>query len=281
VVFGSGPQGDPGAPGSPGTPGAAGAAGARGADGAQGAQGVPGAPGATGAAGAHGAAGAAADPALASLISVSTLAPDDPHCAFGGLSVSVGIDDDGNGILEPDEVDQTAYVCNASAPVRIRKVFVTAQSWNGALGGVAGADQKCQDAASAVTSLSGKTFKAWISEVGSTPSDRFTKDGSFVRVDGLQIASTWDRFIDRNYISLDAPIALDENGVKVAAGVSAWNSTAVDGTAWGSPYDCAGWTDGTAASRGLMGTALASSFLWSEANDSACDTPQHLYCFEQ
>ena len=215
------------------------------------------------------------------LVAVSTLAPDDPHCPFGGLAITVGVDDDGNGILALGEVDQTAYVCNSSIPVRVRKVFVTAQSWTGALGGVAGADQKCQDAANAVTSLSGKTFKGWISEVGSTPSDRFTKDGKFVRVDGVQIASTWDRFFDAYYISLDAPISLDENGIKVGAGVAAWNSTASNGTAWGSPYDCAGWTDGTAASRGLTGTALASSSLWSEGLDFTCDTPQHLYCFEQ
>ena len=300
VVFGSGPQGDPGAAGAPGAPGPSGADGANGAQGSTGergpagAAGAAGAPGIAGPAGAAGAkgdtgaagatgekgdTGAAGSPGLASLVAVSALAPDDPHCPFGGLAIKVGVDDDGDGILAVGEVDQTAYVCNASAPVRVRKVFVTSQSWSGALGGVVGADQKCQAAGDAVTALSGKTWKAWISETGSSPLDRFTKDGKFVRMDSVQVAGSFDRLFDPYYTQLDAPIALDESGVRVTA--EAWGATQFDGTPYGSTYDCAEWTDGTAGASGLTGLSSATSSSWEVGASRTCDQPQHLYCFEQ
>jgi hypothetical protein len=286
VVFGSGP---------PGADGAAGASGAQGPDGAQGpsgAQGNRGATGESGPAGAHGGQGPQGDQGdpgatgapgvgLASLVAVTAVPPNDPHCVFGGIQIAFGVDDDGNGVLADAEVDQTAYVCNPSAPVRVRTAFVTSQAWSGALGGVAGADQKCQETADAVSSFSGKTWKAWISAVGSTPVDRFTKDGKFVRTDGVQIAGSFDRLLDPYYTQLDAPLRIDENGAPVAAGAEVWTSTQYDGSAYGSSYECGGWTDGTAGSNGLTGAAAASSSAWEAANTRGCDVPQHLYCFEQ
>lgn len=41
-----------------------------------------------------------------------TLGQDDPECPNGGITVESGIDDNGNGILDADEVDVTKKVCN-------------------------------------------------------------------------------------------------------------------------------------------------------------------------
>ncbi len=49
------------------------------------------------------------DPSAAA--KTSTLPPGDPDCPDGGILVETGIDDNGNGSLEPDEIDQTGYVC--------------------------------------------------------------------------------------------------------------------------------------------------------------------------
>jgi hypothetical protein len=40
--------------------------------------------------------------------------PESPgeHCAEGGTAVVSGFDDNGNGILDPSEVTNTAYVCS-------------------------------------------------------------------------------------------------------------------------------------------------------------------------
>jgi hypothetical protein len=75
VPLPAGPAGDPGTQGEPGEPGAPGSAG------------------------------------LESLI-VVTGESSGVNCPSGGERIDVGIDTDRSGVLEPDEVQQTAYVCN-------------------------------------------------------------------------------------------------------------------------------------------------------------------------
>ncbi|MBU1241701.1 hypothetical protein KJ612_00715, partial [Myxococcota bacterium] len=38
--------------------------------------------------------------------------PAGEHCGEGGTAISSGLDDNGNGVLDDDEIDQTEYVCN-------------------------------------------------------------------------------------------------------------------------------------------------------------------------
>ena len=48
-----------------------------------------------------------------SLISMTAEPPGD-NCEHGGQRVDAGVDDNGNGSLDPDEVDSTEYVCNGA-----------------------------------------------------------------------------------------------------------------------------------------------------------------------
>ena len=100
-----GPQGDTGATGATGAQGPQGPQGDPGATGAQGPQGPQGDPGSQGATGATGDAG------LSSLVLV-TNDTGDAHCPAGGLQVDVGLDSNGDGVLETNEIQHTAYVCN-------------------------------------------------------------------------------------------------------------------------------------------------------------------------
>jgi YVTN family beta-propeller protein len=117
-----GPQGDAGPPGPQGPQGpqgdagAIGATGPQGSMGAQGPQGIAGEGGATGAQGATGPAGADGGNGLNSLILVTSVAagPSSP-CPSGGEMIQVGLDANGDGILESTEVQNTAYVCNGAA----------------------------------------------------------------------------------------------------------------------------------------------------------------------
>src|SRR3972149_1808785 len=72
--------------------GGGGGVGSPGADGADGADGAPGADG---------------------LNSLVTNTPEDPgvNCANGGTKVETGLDQDGSGVLEAGEVENTFYVC--------------------------------------------------------------------------------------------------------------------------------------------------------------------------
>ena len=74
------------------------------------------------------------EPSAASVLDVRA-EPAGEHCADGGLAVSTGIDDDRDGILDPTEVDTTAYVCNgaqgqAGAPGRDGEDGVNGQDGN-------------------------------------------------------------------------------------------------------------------------------------------------------
>jgi hypothetical protein len=40
--------------------------------------------------------------------------PPGPHCAYGGSAIGVGLDANGNGVLEPGETAHTSYVCDAA-----------------------------------------------------------------------------------------------------------------------------------------------------------------------
>lgn len=46
----------------------------------------------------------------------TTPEPAGSNCADGGLRVDVGVDDNGNGVLDASEIDSTSYVCNGTSP---------------------------------------------------------------------------------------------------------------------------------------------------------------------
>jgi hypothetical protein len=47
--------------------------------------------------------------------------PAGPHCPRGGLAIKAGVDRNGNGALDDDEVDHTDYVCDVATTVLVRK----------------------------------------------------------------------------------------------------------------------------------------------------------------
>ena len=107
----TGSQGTPGQDGADGQEGLNGTDGQDGADGAVGQDGENGSDGQDGADGAAGQDGADGENGLTSLI-VSSVEPSGSNCASGGTRVETGIDDDGNGVLSPTEVDAVVFVCN-------------------------------------------------------------------------------------------------------------------------------------------------------------------------
>ena len=94
--------------GQAGTDGADGQAGADGQDGTNGTDGQSGTDGADGQDGTNGVDG---QNGLTSLI-VSSVEPNGANCPNGGTRVETGVDDDGNGLLTLDEVDDLLFVCN-------------------------------------------------------------------------------------------------------------------------------------------------------------------------
>ncbi|HET9957703.1 MAG TPA: hypothetical protein VFQ61_24565 [Polyangiaceae bacterium] len=96
-----------------------------------------------------------------------------------------------------------------------RVVFVTSEVYNGNLGGIAGADKKCQDLAKKAN-LTG-TFKAFLGEPGKPLRDRMNAEGGpFVLVDKKTVVAY--NFNDLDSDSLN-PVKQTEKGLKPPATV--------------------------------------------------------------
>jgi uncharacterized protein YjbI with pentapeptide repeats len=74
----------------------------------------PGPPGPQGDAGPQGPQGPQGEAGAESLV-LTTAEPPGPNCPAGGDRIDVGIDTNGDGILEPGEVQHTSYVCNGNS----------------------------------------------------------------------------------------------------------------------------------------------------------------------
>ena len=94
-----------------GQPGNDGQDGVNGTDGQDGTNGTDGQGGTDGADGQDGMNGVDGQNGLTSLI-VSSVEPNGANCPNGGTRVETGVDDDGNGLLSLDEVDDLLFVCN-------------------------------------------------------------------------------------------------------------------------------------------------------------------------
>jgi hypothetical protein len=171
-------------------------------------------------------------------------------------------------------------VHQCTEPPPVKRVFVTSTFYSGNLGGLAGADQKCQDRADAA-GLSG-TYKAWLSAAGpgNSAAERLTHaTGPYVRVDGVQVAANWNDLVDG---TLAAPISITESGAPALTTTSVWTGTTPSGGSSGN--DCAGWTDSQTAAQGTVGLPTAQDSRWTEratAIGLSCTSNVPLYCVEQ
>jgi len=276
----AGPEGAKGEIGPEGLPGAKGEQGAPGAKGDQGEKGEKGEKGAQGAKGGQGSAGENGKDGYTTLVKLVTLLPGDVECPAGGVRIDVGVDLNRNGELDGAEVVQSAPVCKdgppgPSGPLK-RVMFVTSTPYDGNLGGISGADAKCQARAAAVggPTFAGKTFKAWLSTYDTSPAERFAKDGSFVTVKGDEIASSWDDLTDG---SLATPI-LDEYGHAASAYVR--TATMPNGWLENETGTCGAWSEsGHGYSSG--GHSSMMDMEWTFAVMLGCYQQASLYCVEQ
>ena len=178
----------------------------------------------------------------------------------------------------------TGYMRSGSSCVSPNKrVFLTAELWNGNLGGVAGADAKCQAAATAA-GVSG-TYMAWISDDSTSPSGRLAHATvPYELVDGTLVAASWTALTNQN---LEHAIDMTETGETVVGSdvFYAWTASYDDGTMIDLGSTCSEWTtsagDPNFDDQGYAGDPSAVDGYWSDDGPIACDQMGPLYCFEQ
>jgi hypothetical protein len=224
------------------------------------------------------------------------------------------LDEDGSFTYTPDAdyygTDSFTYMANdgtedsniaivsitvnpVSEPPTGMTVFITSAVYDGNLGGIAGADAKCQTLADDA-GLDG-TFKAWLSSGDSatdpnlySPATNFTEsDVPYVDTLGNTIADNWDDLTDGD--ALQHLIVVDEAQNTVEDGtdwVWVWTNTKTYGTfndSHGYTCDCDNWTtasDGISGELGIANSSFYLSWTWAEWQ-LECSTLAHLYCFEQ
>lgn len=247
----TGATGATGAQGPQGATGATGAQGPQGATGATGAQGPQGATGASGATGAKGDKGDTGDTGPAGSIT-------DKLCAKGHYVAGFA----NNVPLCDNEVSYTAIV------------FVTSTAYTGNLGGVDGANQKCQ-AEAENANLSG-TFRAWIGTSSYNPSNwnSTPRDVVYKLVDGTKVADNWADLTDA---SLDHSINIDANG-NAAMSLDVYTGLREGGTP--ESDTCNEWTADTAAVQANGGRTDQTNSQWTRYNMLTCDSLSRLYCFQ-
>ena len=158
-------------------------------------------------------------------------------------------------------------------------VFVTTGAFDGNLGGLIGADEKCQEAADNA-GLDGD-FQAWLSDSNDTPTSRFETLalGPYFMLDGRIVAENFADLLDGN---LRQPIEITELGVQQSAN-EVWTGTVEDGTA--SVFNCTNWTSSSGAVFGLRGLVGEVDDDWTFrkafGGKADCEGVRFLYCFQQ
>jgi hypothetical protein len=171
---------------------------------------------------------------------------------------------------------QVQYVGDdAAAPSK--KVFFTSIAYTGNLGGIAGANAKCNERAAAAN-LSG-VYKAWISDDSSSPATTFVRSVvPYTLIDGTVIADNWDDLVDG---SLQNTPNMDELGNTAQPNI--WTNTRADGTRYhtSTMRHCDNWTDENTY-MGILGVPIDTSGGWTLDGSEDCNfTDARLYCFEQ
>ncbi|HRI71476.1 MAG TPA: hypothetical protein PK156_44890, partial [Polyangium sp.] len=182
-------------------------------------------------------------------------------------------------------------ICFESKCVKPKTVFVTSTIYKGDLGGLAGADAKCQTRAKAA-GLDGE-FKAWLSDSKTSAASRLTHaQVPYVRVDGSVLAKDWTEWTSGQ---LRVPLQLTELGgwptiIPHPPGCDnslVWTNTKEDGSLVSKTRTCNDWTDGASPpgpdKGGIWGQTHSTS-LWSNECKSeltGCKDEFPLYCIEQ
>ena len=166
-----------------------------------------------------------------------------------------------------------------------RLVFLTETVYKGDLGGLTGADDKCQAEANAA-GLAG-TYKAWLSDSAESPDSRFARSQlPYIGIDGIEIASDWSDLTDARVIN--SIIKHADGTVARTEYQRVWSNTQQDGTAFTLQQEntCNDWTEGEftfGMGRALYGMATSNvnDWRWTRAGSAGCQWEMALYCFQQ
>ena len=231
------------------------------------------------------------DSGSSTLAGSTTTDPSTGQTSTSGTSIDTSASTDampacGDGILAaPEECDDgnvnDGDGCSSACTREYRRVFATSQVFTGDLGGIIGADAKCQEAAKMLDPPG--LFRAWISSGADSPAASFVRsEVPYVDLDGVQIAADWNDLTDG---MLDEGIYKTETGNLPPESTCAptyrvaWTNTSAEGQSLASELDCEGWS--STSTQGSSGRLGYPTLLWTDAAVLSCTCLASLYCVEQ
>lgn len=161
-----------------------------------------------------------------------------------------------------------------------RRVFITSKKYNGNLGGIAGADAKCQERANAAN-LDG-SWKAWLSDSTISVSSRLEHSNMpYKLINDVTIADNWSDLTDGT-LKVGDNIYLTELGINIVEDY-VWTGTHHNGdTINPEEKKCDDWSSSAGFSgHNAVGDSTRFDYGWSWGNTYDCSNEFALYCFEQ
>jgi len=165
--------------------------------------------------------------------------------------------------------------CNTQACPPGKTIFVSSQKYTGNLGGILGANAKCQNLAQQA-GLSGD-FKAWLSDDVQSASQLLIHSSEpYVRTDSQLIAYNWDNLVSGKLLK---PINCDENNI-CQINDNVWSNTLQDGSK-ASNFPCYNWSYEQSSYQTYGGSTASLDIGWTIGTNPYCNTKARLYCLQQ
>ncbi len=166
------------------------------------------------------------------------------------------------------------------------RIFVSSQTYTGNLGGLDGANDKCQSLASGAGLTSSGNFKAILFSKSEGVPDLEDCSGGYYVVDTngdlrKKVADSTKDLLNPG-TKLDTQIEYFENGMKRQSGTSAvWTgANEEDDEFEKDKKDCSGWTSSSSNKTGRRGKLTDDDEGWLDNGRSSCDNEYRIYCAE-
>ncbi len=159
------------------------------------------------------------------------------------------------------------------------RVFITSTTTMGNLGGLAGADQLCEDRA--VAAGLGMNWKAWLSSSTVDAKDRVAGGGPWV--DMMDTVLFANRSALTGFTGPASSIWYAENGTFLATSYL-WTATDITGLYRGDGSGlppCAEWTSSAQTAYAQVGQSGRTGAPWTNFTSTSCNQAARLICFEQ
>nr|WP_293178178.1 DUF1554 domain-containing protein [Nannocystis sp.] len=211
-----------------------------------------------------------------------------PRCGDGQV-------DPGDELCDPGvavDPESEAVPCAATCRFAGRIVFLSSQTYTGDLGGVSGADLKCQALAKAFDPGRAHTYRAWISDSVSEPATTFAHGAMFTATpyvlrSGVEVAASFEDLI------LHGPkvgITLTDT-LETLFDRRVWTHTTHAGVAVPDDHHCTQWSSKLFNLKGVVGSnglppdspdlqTWTDERWWTRYEERNCNLFARLYCFE-